>query len=149
MLRHIKDIKSPIAVANAKHAARREKRIKEGKHITGEGKEGPIRDFTRATRLHHPVVLQPVKGSPNSPSLGSASGSKEGPDRENKDKQEKDDNKEILDDAKHHSGAGYALAIYPYMADREDEFDVAVGDTFAILNKVGQFFIFFKCVRLS
>ncbi|KAK9898161.1 hypothetical protein P389DRAFT_29921 [Cystobasidium minutum MCA 4210] len=125
MLRHIKDIKSPIAGAQAKHAARREKRLREGKHVSGEGREGSIREFTRATRLHHPTNLQPVVRSPNSPNP--ASGSLGNAD-DDKDKDGKDD------DDKHH-GLGYALAIYPYMADRDDEFDVNVGDTFVILNK--------------
>lgn len=137
MLRHIKDIKSPIAVAHTKHAARREKRLKEGKHIIGEGKEGSIRDFTRATRLHHPTNLQPVRGSPNSPNVGtSGNNPSDDKDKDGKDKENKDDDKdkdEDENDVAH--GLGYALAIYPYMADREDEFDVAVGDTFVILNK--------------
>lgn len=137
MLRHIKDIKSPIAVAHTKHAARREKRIKEGKHIIGEGREGSIREFTRATRLHHPTNLQPVKGSPNSPNPGAShlddenkDSNKEGKDDDNGDKDGKDGSSSA-----HHHGLGYALAIYPYMADRDDEFDVNVGDTFVILNK--------------
>jgi len=29
----------------------------------------------------------------------------------------------------------YAVAIYPYMAEQEDEFDVVVGDTFIILSR--------------
>jgi len=134
MLRHIKDIKSPIAVANQKHAARREKRVKDGKHITGEGKEGPIREFTRATRLHHPTVLMPVKGSTASPGLNSP---KIGSGEVDKDANAKegDDKENSAGAGKEVAGAGYALAIYPYMADREDEFDVAVGDTFVILNK--------------
>lgn len=131
--RHIKDIKSPIAVAGAKHAARREKRLKEGKTITGEGKEGPIREFTRATRLHHPAVLQPVNNrSPNSPNTATsnaAAGDKE------KEGDASADGKENTSSSPAPPGNGYALAIYPYMADREDEFDVAVGDTFVILNK--------------
>lgn len=130
MLRHIKDIKSPIAVAHGKHAARREKRAKEGRTITGEGKEGSIRDFTRATRLHHPNVLMPVKGNAASPSLNSPQLG--GDDADNKDKGKDGEDKEAVPAP---VGAGYALAIYPYMADREDEFDVAVGDTFVILNK--------------
>lgn len=31
---------------------------------------------------------------------------------------------------------GYCISIYPYMSEREDEFDVTVGDTFVILSKV-------------
>lgn len=134
MLRHIKDIKSPIAVAHGKHAARREKRAKEGRTITGEGKEGSIRDFTRATRLHQPNVLMPVKGSItspnlNSPQIGTNTSGEDGDSSKDKSKEEEKDPSPAP------IGAGYALAIYPYMADREDEFDVAVGDTFVILNK--------------
>jgi len=36
------------------------------------------------------------------------------------------------------SGTGtlsYAVAIYPYMAEQEDEFDVVVGDTFVIISR--------------
>jgi hypothetical protein len=133
MLRHIKDIKSPIALAQSKHAARREKRLKEGKHISGEGREGSIRDFSRATRLHHPTNLQPVKGAPNSPNPAEDD-KKNGSssiNNNNKDDEQKDKDRE----ATSHHGLGYALAIYPYMADRDDEFDVNVGDTFVILNK--------------
>lgn len=113
MLRHIKDITSPIATAHSKQAARREKRIKEGKNVTGEGKEGLVRDFTRATRLQHGSQSLSVAKSPNSPNLANGGG-----------------------DSGSRAEQAYALAIYPYLADREDEFDVAVGDAFVILNKV-------------
>ncbi|KAF8557764.1 hypothetical protein OG21DRAFT_1494511 [Imleria badia] len=33
-------------------------------------------------------------------------------------------------------GVSYAVAIYPYMAEQEDEFDVVVGDTFITLSRV-------------
>lgn len=33
------------------------------------------------------------------------------------------------------SGVSYAVAIYPYMAEQEDEFDVMVGDSFVILSR--------------
>ncbi|KAJ3821410.1 hypothetical protein EV361DRAFT_903006 [Lentinula raphanica] len=33
------------------------------------------------------------------------------------------------------NGVSYAVAIYPYMAEQEDEFDVVVGDTFVILSR--------------
>lgn len=128
MLRHIKDIKSPIAAAHAKHTARREKRLKEGRQVSGEGREGPIRDFTRATRLHHPTNLQPVVRSPNSPNPATSAGSMDDKDGSSKDNADNDGK-----GASH--GLGYALAIYPYLADRDDEFDVNVGDTFVILNK--------------
>ncbi|EIN03811.1 hypothetical protein PUNSTDRAFT_139116 [Punctularia strigosozonata HHB-11173 SS5] len=33
------------------------------------------------------------------------------------------------------SGISYAVAIYPYMAEQDDEFDVVVGDTFVVLSR--------------
>ncbi|KDQ27001.1 hypothetical protein PLEOSDRAFT_1066280 [Pleurotus ostreatus PC15] len=33
------------------------------------------------------------------------------------------------------TGISYAVAIYPYMAEQDDEFDVVVGDTFVILSR--------------
>ncbi|KIK56128.1 hypothetical protein GYMLUDRAFT_47338 [Collybiopsis luxurians FD-317 M1] len=33
------------------------------------------------------------------------------------------------------TGVSYALAIYPYMAEQEDELDIVVGDTFVILSR--------------
>ena len=136
MLRHIKDIASPVAAALAKHARKREKRAKEGKSVlVGEGKEGPIRDFTRATRLHHPTVLMPVKThgqsatSPGAASPAAAEGEKGASTDKGKDGGTEENGGSAA------PGEGYAIAIYPYLADREDEFDVAVGDTFAILNK--------------
>jgi hypothetical protein len=89
MLRHIKDIKSPIALASAKSAARKEKKRRGDESGTAGDRpttgEGP-----------HP---QPMPGA------GEA-------------------------------GIGFALSIYPYTSEREDEFDVTVGDTFVILSKV-------------
>ena len=35
----------------------------------------------------------------------------------------------------HVTGVSYAVAIYPYMAEQEDEFDVVVGDTFVIQSR--------------
>jgi len=114
MLRHIKDIKSPIAVASAKHAARRDKRAANA----GVGLDRPptaSRDgavltvlvggggMARPTRLHHPPVLLPVGGK-----------------------------EPTIDDQPPPSPRdtpGYCIAIYPYLAEREDEFDVAVGDS--------------------
>lgn len=70
MLRHIKDIKSPIAVASAKHALRRDKRDakaglgldsvprvdRNGQLLVGVKEEKVVRN----TRLHFPPVLLPV-----------------------------------------------------------------------------------------
>jgi len=117
MLRHIKDIKSPISVASAKHAARREKRqpgVGGGveRSLMGVNRDGSVTTNAsglvgnaRPTRLHHPPVLLPV-------------GKKE------EDEEGKEDDKE-----KEKDKSGYCIAIYPYLAEREDEFDVAVGDS--------------------
>ncbi|GAA6041056.1 hypothetical protein JCM8097_004693 [Rhodosporidiobolus ruineniae] len=138
MLRHIKDIKSPIAVASAKHAARREKRppgIGGGVErslmgVTRDGTPAPPGSSTssappaaganglapnaRPTRLHHAPVLLPVgKDREKEEGADGAPPPAQEPERKN----------------------GYCIAIYPYLAEREDEFDVAVGDTFVILSK--------------
>ncbi|GAA6021119.1 hypothetical protein JCM10207_003375 [Rhodosporidiobolus poonsookiae] len=130
MLRHIKDIKSPIAVASAKHAARRDKRppgigggverslmgvTRDGSPATAATTANGLAPNARPTRLHHPPVLLPV-----------------GKDR--KDGTAADDGAEGAE-VKEPEKKGYCIAIYPYLAEREDEFDVAVGDTFVILSK--------------
>ncbi|BGP24212.1 MAKKKK cascade protein kinase regulator Ste50 [Rhodotorula toruloides] len=134
MLRHIKDIKSPIAVASAKHAARRDKRppgIGGGveRSLMGVNRDGSaapsaptltpangLGPNARPTRLHHPPVLLPV---------GKDKAAEEAGDGSNADRK----------DEKERRNQGYCIAIYPYLAEREDEFDVAVGDTFVILSK--------------
>ncbi|KAH8920761.1 RA-domain-containing protein [Atractiella rhizophila] len=130
MLRHIKDIKSPIAVAAAKHESKKSKQAQREK----EQKDLSKPAYSRANRLHHApaAVLQPVgdMGELQSPSSARVGGSM---GRE-------DDGKmngagEVL---------GYCLAIYPYVAEREDEFDVAVGDTFAIVNKAKGWWVVYR-----
>ncbi|GAA5883874.1 hypothetical protein JCM3774_003772 [Rhodotorula dairenensis] len=145
MLRHIKDIKSPIAVASAKHAARRDKRppgIGGGveRSLMGVNRDGSanagagaataavttppangLAPNARPTRLHHPPVLLPVGKTAGTAEDGDHTA--EGGDRRDDKATSKSTNQ------------GYCIAIYPYLAEREDEFDVAVGDTFAILSK--------------
>ncbi|GAA5855687.1 hypothetical protein JCM9279_003303 [Rhodotorula babjevae] len=151
MLRHIKDIKSPIAVATAKHAARRDKRpagIGGGveRSLMGVNRDGSaapasasatttpangLQGNARPTRLHHPPVLLPV-GKDKDKDKGDEAGEGEG----GADK--KDEGGASAAAAAATAGKkaqGYCIAIYPYLAEREDEFDVAVGDTFVILSK--------------
>lgn len=102
MLRHIKDIKSPIAVASAKHAARREKRaagigggVDKTPSVNRDGVEAVKMTAQRPTRLHHPPVLLPVG---------------------------KDKEKQLDGDAPPPSpreAFGYCISIYPYLAERE------------------------------
>ncbi|KAJ7872388.1 hypothetical protein B0H13DRAFT_2553738, partial [Mycena leptocephala] len=88
MLKHIKDIRSPIAVAHQKHAARKASSI--------------------------PLTSMTMSGTAitNSNNGGEAS---------------KSSDSEVT--------VSYAVAIYPWMAEQEDEFDVVVDDTFIILTR--------------
>lgn len=127
MLRHIKDIKSPIAVASAKHATRRDKRppgIGDGveRSLMGVNRDGSaaatgagaavgavttppangLAPNARPTRLHHPPVLLPVAKAGGGGDEGDAV---EGDRRD--------------DRAAKSANQGYCIAIYPYLAERE------------------------------
>jgi hypothetical protein len=136
MLRHIKDIKSPISVASAKHAARREKRLPGvgsgvERSLMGVNRDGSTANpnvvnasglvgNARPTRLHHPPVLLPVGKERDAKSEDEEG---EGGKKENGGTAQKEDTR------KGTTSQGYCIAIYPYLAEREDEFDVAVGDS--------------------
>ncbi|GAA6062907.1 hypothetical protein JCM10212_004356 [Sporobolomyces blumeae] len=162
MLRHIKDIKSPISVAAAKHAQRRDKRpngVGSGveRSLMGVNRDGSaapsagqatgpangLQPNARPTRLHHPPVLLPVgkerdkatlgEDEPGEGGAGAGAGGEglgasltEGAQAGGAGSRQS---------AIEKKGQGYCIAIYPYLAEREDEFDVAVGDTFIILSK--------------
>ena len=119
-LRHLRDIKSPIAVAALKHEARRAKRSANA----GVGLDKPpsqSRDgstFTRATRLHHPPVLLPV-----------------GRDRDRE--RSRDDGEDLAPPVSPspREAFSFCVAIYPYLAEGPDEFDVDIGDTFVVIAK--------------
>lgn len=103
MLRHIKDIKSPIAVATGKHALRRDKRpanagIGVDKPPTTT-KDGQL--ISRANRLHHPPVLLPLAKD------------------KDKDKDEVEDDPGARPLASPREAPGYCISIYPYLAERE------------------------------
>jgi bZIP factor len=80
MLKHIKDIRSPIAVAHQKHAARKASSIPK----------------LMSMAMSDPAVTKANNGREASKSSDS----------------------EVT--------VSYAVAIYPYMAEQEDEFDVVV-----------------------
>lgn len=119
MLRHIRDVKSPIAIANAKAAARREsgpatstpgpRRLPDG----GNGSSAVAR---------REVLLRTGQGADGGESLQALRGEAilTGPAAQ----------LDNLDGPK-----TFAIAIYPYSCEREDEFDVNVGDTFVVLSK--------------
>ena len=117
MLRHIKDIKSPIAVASAKHAARRsagEKRAvgvgagtEERKTVNRDGVAVQQQPTARPTRLHHPPVLLPVG---------------KGKDKEGEKKDAQSGGEDVGGAAPPMSpreAPGYCISIYPYLAERE------------------------------
>ncbi|SCZ93173.1 BZ3500_MvSof-1268-A1-R1_Chr6-2g08507 [Microbotryum saponariae] len=125
MLRHIKDIKSPIAFATAKHAAKKEKRapgIGNGvDKVPTMNRDGVS---ARPTRLHHPPVLLPVGKEAGKQGLGG-----------------EDDMKPPVSPRE---VPGYCIAIYPYLAERKDEFDVSVGDTFIIISKTKGWWVVYR-----
>lgn len=113
MLRHIKDIKSPIAVASAKHAARREKRaagvgagVDKTPSVNRDGVEAvkisaSAMTAMRPTRLHHPPVLLPV-----------------GKDKE-KEREKDGGETGTMPPSSPRESFGYCISIYPYLAERE------------------------------
>ncbi|KAI0041049.1 hypothetical protein FA95DRAFT_1501961 [Auriscalpium vulgare] len=169
MLKHIKDIRSPIAVAQQKQAARKASGDSGVSANTKPKPAGHARTLSRPPRLQvHPNVeggvapplLTGVSAQPGwpevmSPSLdnreradeanGKASGSGEAPRSAvphtaltASSSTGGTDHSESGTPAREvpvTSDISYAVAIYPYMAEQEDEFDVVVGDTFVIISR--------------
>ena len=116
MLRHVRDIRAPITVANGKQT---DKQL--------PPKKG---DYSRDTRLHQTplTALQPVSNK------GYANGRHGESDRSaNGDSNAGDQNPRPTGNGMGHAdsvilstGVSYAVAIYPYGADYDDEFDVTV-----------------------
>lgn len=147
MLKHIRDIRSPIVVAQQKHAARKEAASSSAapKPPTGHGHNRslstkPSKLNTGTPPLNPPSSIQ----TPAWPELMS-------PATEQKDKMDEagadasqlragdsnatvsgksmHENAEASTSSRHEivaSGISYAVAIYPYMAEQDDEFDVVV-----------------------
>ncbi|KZT27806.1 hypothetical protein NEOLEDRAFT_1239967 [Neolentinus lepideus HHB14362 ss-1] len=166
MLKHIKDIRSPIAVAQQKQAARKasESSTSGSGPKTAGGSAGQGRSTSRPSKLqvHDPIAT-------SSPPLLTGMTSAQGgwpeimsPAAETKERseevgltssttttvsgteplktkaQENNEPNGIISTRENmvaSAGMSYAVAIYPYMAEQEDEFDVVVGDTFIILSR--------------
>ncbi|KAG2344090.1 hypothetical protein BDR05DRAFT_962379 [Suillus weaverae] len=167
MLKHIKDIRSPIAVAQQKHALRKASVASESPSSQSNNKSSPSgqgRAATRPPRLEVNVITPPA------PLLTGTTPQAGWPEVMSpvleKQEQEVVNNRDTCststtlvghtstievsksratsiadaDTARREmpppmSGVSYAVAIYPYMAEQEDEFDVVVGDTFVILSR--------------
>lgn len=176
MLKHIKDIRSPIVVAQQKHAARKANSLISADGNASTNSNSDNKSATSANRtLHRPPKLEvhglsaatplpglsPQPGWPDtgmqSPSgdpsrgedllappvsagmqshlsPGGSSGSSVmggvmggGPSESQSSSREMP--------PAHATGVSYAIAIYPYMAEQDDEFDVLVGDTFVIQSR--------------
>ncbi|THH13454.1 hypothetical protein EW146_g6769 [Bondarzewia mesenterica] len=177
MLKHIKDIRSPIAVAQQKQAARKASSNDPAAAAKKAG-SGHGRSLSRPPRLQ--VQSENTLGTP--PPMTGVSVQQPGspevtsPAVDNKERGEdtSTDKAGLSPDKKSGSGdrvgepksavpltavtaastpdesgasgtparevpvtsdISYAVAIYPYMAEQEDEFDVVVGDTFVIISR--------------
>lgn len=154
MLKHIKDIRSPIAVAQQKQAARKASETPS----SGQSRGGSSADrpSLRPPLLQAQSVIPGATGlQPGHPNQGFlASGNRKSgwpeamsPATDNKDRSEdlSSSTPSFTSTPDHQetsgptvsvkepmpSGTGtlsYAVAIYPYMAEQEDEFDVIVYD---------------------
>ncbi|KAF8661324.1 hypothetical protein AX16_001420 [Volvariella volvacea WC 439] len=173
MLKHIKDIRSPIAVAQQKHAARKaasvittETAATHGHHkapSTSRTNHRPprldVQDLSTPAPALSGVTPQPGWPEPGmvSPSVGdrdeagiswaststvvqgsSGASTTNGHDRlrPNGGSGEHSNSHARESPPSSNDQVSYAVAIYPYMAEQDDEFDVVVGDTFVILSRV-------------
>lgn len=161
MLRHIRDVKSPIAIASAKAAARKTSTSNGSDSVNGEnnensGKSNPI-SKTGVSKVADAVAKFGGTGTgkdANGNDVGGGGGGDKGQDSgafvDSIPGQPRLTGPAAhLIDGKTTDGGGrgaasaasasgsdtYAIAIYPYVSEREDEFDVAVGDTFIVKSK--------------
>ncbi|KAG8678610.1 Adaptor for signal transduction [Ceratobasidium sp. 394] len=172
-LRHIKDIRSPIAVAQQKQASRfAARRGSPDATSAANGAATPARrpglgdqsasspsvpTYTRNTRLHQPSVLQPISAraaaataaaaAMATPPLGAANSlAPQWPENGQASATEADRSRagnepstaappEGREGVVYATTKSYAIAIYPYMAELDDEFDVSVHDAFIIIGR--------------
>ncbi|TFK39959.1 hypothetical protein BDQ12DRAFT_518668 [Crucibulum laeve] len=192
MLKHIKDIRSPIAVAQQKHAARKASSVISNDTTATTATHGhqkapstsasrtgnrppklEVQDLSAQTPLlsnslspqpgwPEPGILSPAvgndRGDETPASAGTQSahnsvsttmsgttlmgGSSNGHESSMKPRINIDSGEPPSSTTSTRemplpssNGVSYAVAIYPYMAEQDDEFDVVVGDTFVILSR--------------
>ncbi|KAF8317123.1 hypothetical protein DL93DRAFT_2165780 [Clavulina sp. PMI_390] len=131
MLRHIKDIRSPIAVAQQKQTQRQLTPTTASSRGTGttppvNGASTSNSAYSRNTRLHQPAILHPISAQAQANTAAAADYQEEPSPHPNIS--------ESLASARS-MPTSYAIAIYPYTAEQDDEFDVAVDDTFIIRSR--------------
>lgn len=133
MLRHIRDIRSPVVVAQEKRAAKLGLPPSTSTNVLPTI-ESTLSSPTRgngAANGDRPAGRTPGDGAfPELPSPGA---------RDREDAGEKPSSPQpvgsIVDRDGNIHKVTYAISIYPYIADRTDEFDVAVGATFVVMSK--------------
>lgn len=156
MLKHIKDIRSPIAVAAQKHAARKASESASPSKLPATSASASTtmagHNYNRSVSTR-PSKLQVNGLSAGTPPLGTAGTQPAWPElmspsTENKDKMDElggdlkirsivassaatEEPSEASSSTRHEgllqsTGLSYAVAIYPYMAEQDDEFDVVV-----------------------
>ncbi|KAH9852144.1 hypothetical protein C2E23DRAFT_886014 [Lenzites betulinus] len=170
MLKHIKDIRSPIAVAQQKQAARKASATEggsakststpgpsanshsQGQHLgqspsqDGRGRPPKLQVNSQLpnpapglltsvpnAQSGWPELMSPMveKGDPHA----DASKGQGDPGPAGNAEVADGGTPPILREMPPASEVSYAVAIYPYMAEQEDEFDVVVGDTFIIVSR--------------
>jgi hypothetical protein len=144
MLRHIKDIRSPIAVAQQKQTQRQRDNLagtSNGPLTPGGSRSGAAPTagsssttasgsspaYSRNTRLHQPPVLHPISAQAQAVKSAEAN-AVAGPQGLEGHSEEPSPHPDISASlaASGSNGTSYAIAIYPYTAEQDDEFDVAV-----------------------
>ncbi|EKM81807.1 hypothetical protein AGABI1DRAFT_70274 [Agaricus bisporus var. burnettii JB137-S8] len=180
MLKHIKDIRSPIAVAQQKHAARRASSMVSNDTVPTQGHtkstsdsksnhrpprlevsdlstpSGPLsttptpRPGWQEGSLPSPLIGQDKSDDVGAPSTSTSSRTLGSTTTDatlnvpNATVSRPESKASEIPHGGHSSpvaipspsgSVSYAVAIYPYMAEQEDEFDVVVGDTFIILSR--------------
>lgn len=154
-LRHIKDLPNPVLAATTKHRQRLARHPPpNGERFTADGPQNDnsaakslTAGYSRNTRLHQPPTLLATAADKEREAAAAAAkangedGSGEGGGEKSRERDPSaiQPQKEKLDargQRNPQEADGYAVAIYPYLADGSEEFDVTVGDTFAIMGKV-------------
>ncbi|KAF8909334.1 hypothetical protein CPB84DRAFT_1765875 [Gymnopilus junonius] len=194
MLKHIKDIRSPIAVAQQKHAARKASSVISQETAVTSATNGHQKQPSTSRTVHRPPKLEVQDLSASTPTLSTGLSPQPGwpdgnilsPAGEGLRQEETNvapgsavshlststtysamSGSTLVTQNSHASrdssatkvngggnaeqinggvsvremppassnGVSYAVAIYPYMAEQDDEFDVVVGDTFVILSR--------------
>lgn len=136
MLKHIKDIRSPIAVAKQKQAQRQKSQAQAGApaptphppvvnaKTTSNGAAAPWPDALSPGGLDAPKAQVEVPTE----EAGGAAPTKARPHANNSNS----DEDWVITTP---NGISYAVSIYPYMAEQDDELDVVVGDYYIILHR--------------